>query len=150
SALFINTMASRQAIRMQSDVGARAPGHCTSEGKALLAFRSPDIVERIVGSGLKAWTPRTIVKSHALGVELAAVRKRGFAMDDEEYEVGLRSVAAPIRDHRGNVVATISIAGPTQRVSRKVMQAYAGEVVAAAAAISQRLGYVPPRLDASR
>ena len=145
SALFINTMASRQAIRMSSDVGARAPGYCTSEGKALLAFRSPEVLERIIAAGLKAWTPRTIVKPQALGEELASVRQRGFATDDEEYEIGLRSVAAPIRNHRGEVIAAISIAGPTQRVSKKVMQAYAPEVVAAALASSQRLGYLPPR-----
>ena len=150
SALFINTMASRQAIRMSSDVGARAPGYCTSEGKALLAFRSPEVLERVIAAGLKAWTPRTIVKPQALSEELASVRQRGFATDDEEYEIGLRSVAAPIRNHRGDVIAAISIAGPTQRVSKKVMQAYAPEVVAAAMAISQRLGYLPVRALPSR
>ena len=69
------------------------------------------------------------------------MRGRGYAIDDEETEVGLRSVAAPIRDHRGEVVAAISIAGPTQRVSKKVLHSYLPDVCAAATAISQRLGY---------
>lgn len=146
SVLYINTIASRQAIRMSSTVGARVPSHSSSEGKALLAFRPAEVVEDVIARGLAACTRKTIVKPPALRSELAAVRQRGYALDDEETEEGLRSVAAPIRAHGGSVVAAISIAGPTQRVSKKILQGYAPDVVAAAAAISQRLGYAPRRV----
>ena len=141
SVIYINTIASRQAIRMSSDVGARAPSHSTSEGKILLAFRPPETLAAMLEGRLVAQTAKTITKLQALREELRSVRGRGYAIDDEETEVGLRSVAAPIRDHRGEVVAAISIAGPTQRVSKKVLQSYPAEVCAAATAISQRLGY---------
>jgi IclR family transcriptional regulator, KDG regulon repressor len=146
SVLFINTIASRQAIRMSSTVGSRVPSHCSSEGKVLLAFRPNDVIEGVIAAGLPAWTPKTIVDPKQLREELAQVRQRGYSIDDEEIEVGLRSVAAPIRNHRGDVVASISIAGPVQRVSKKVLQSYVPDVVAAANAISQRLGFVPGRV----
>jgi IclR family KDG regulon transcriptional repressor len=141
SVLYINTIASRQAIRMSSDVGARAPSHCTSEGKVLLAYQPGDVVDAILAAGLVSRTPKTITRAQALREELRLVSSRGYAIDDEETESGLRSVAAPIRNHAGEVVAAISIAGPVQRVSKKVLQSYLPEVCAAASAISQRLGY---------
>jgi DNA-binding IclR family transcriptional regulator len=73
------------------------------------------------------------------------VRGRGYAIDDEELEAGLRSAAAPIRNHRGEVVAAISIAGPVQRVSKKALQSYVPDIIHAAQAISQRIGYLPTR-----
>jgi DNA-binding IclR family transcriptional regulator len=145
SVLYINTIASRQAIRMSSTVGARVPSHSSSEGKVLLAYRSAEFVESVIESGLAMRTPKTIAKPQALREELATVRSRGYALDDEETEIGLRSLAAPIRTHNGQAVAAISIAGPTQRVSKKILQGYVSDVVAAANAISQRLGYTPNR-----
>lgn len=143
SVLYVNNIASPRAIRMQSNLGARVPAHCCSEGKVLLAHRPADAVEPLIVAGLAARTPKTIVKPQRLREELALVRGRGYALDDEEQEIGLRSAAAPIRDHRGEVVAAISIAGPVQRVNKKTLQRYAGEAVATARAISQRLGWQP-------
>lgn len=145
SVLYVNNIASPQAIRMQSNLGARVPAHCCSEGKALLAYRPDQAIDQLIAAGLAARTPKTIVRPQRLREELALVRARGYALDDEELEIGLRSAAAPIRDHRGDVVAAVSIAGPVPRVSRKVLQRYAGEVVAAGRAISQRLGWQPAR-----
>ena len=139
--LYVNNIASPQAIRMQSNLGARVPAHCCSEGKVLLAHASPDVVERLLAAGLPARTPKTIVRAQQLREELAAVRVRGYALDDEELELGLRAAAAPIRDHRGDVIAAVSIAGPVQRVSKKTLQRFAGDAVAAARAVSRRLGY---------
>lgn len=150
SVLYINTIASRQAIRMSSTVGARVPSYCSSEGKVLLAFRPAEVVERRIAAGLAAWTPKTITKPRELREELAAVRSRGYAIDDEQTELGLRSVAAPIRNHRGEAIAAISIAGPVPRVSKKVLQGYASDVVTAGNAISQRLGFAPGRTAFTR
>jgi IclR family KDG regulon transcriptional repressor len=146
SVLYVNKIESRQAIRMSSSVGSRAPVHCTGEGKALLAFQADEIVEQLISAGLPARTPRTVTDPKALRRDLAAVRARGYAIDDEESELGLRCIAAPIRAHGGAVIASLGIAGPAHRLSKKAMLAYAPDVMAAAAAVSQRLGYQPSSL----
>jgi DNA-binding IclR family transcriptional regulator len=141
SVLYVNNIASPQAISMQSNLGARVPPHCCSEGKAMLAFMPAAMVDGIISAGLVARTPKTIVRASRLRAELAQVRSRGYALDDEELEIGLRSAAAPIRDHRGDVVAAVSIAGPVQRVGKKALQRFAVEAVVTGRTISQRLGY---------
>ena len=143
SVLYIRIRESRQAVRMSSGLGSRAPAHCTSVGKALLAFQSPEVVQQVIEGGLKRFTENTITDPEALKSELATIRSRGYAIDDEEIEVGLRCVAAPIRDHSGHVAAAISVASPVQRMTKKTIQTTIPTVVAAAEAISRRLGYLP-------
>jgi DNA-binding IclR family transcriptional regulator len=143
SVLYIRIRESKQAVRMSSSLGSRAPAHCTSVGKALLAHQPPELVAQVVENGLKRYTVNTITDPAALMDELASIRARGYAVDDEEIEVGLRCVAAPIRDHSGHVVAAISVAAPVQRMTKKNIQSTVPGVVAAAEAISRRLGYLP-------
>jgi DNA-binding IclR family transcriptional regulator len=144
SVLYINKMESSKAVRMSSSVGSRAPAHCTSAGKALLAYQPPEVVNQLIAGGLKAYTASSITSAEGLRAELAAVRSRGYAIDDEESEVGLRGVAAPIRNHSGVVVAAIGMAAPVQRMSKKLMQGCVPSVTGAAETISRRLGYQPP------
>ena len=146
SVLYINKMESRQAIRMSSNIGGRAPAYCTSDGKALLAFQPEEIVAGMLKAGMPARTPNTFTDVKGLLRDLASIRARGYAVDSEESELGMRSVAAPIRTHSGAVIASLSIAGPTHRVTKKTLATYAREVVQAADAISQRLGYQPARV----
>ena len=143
SVLYIRIRESRQAVRLSSGLGSRAPAHCTSVGKALLAFQPPDVVQQVIDAGLKRFTENTITDADMLKAELATVRSRGYAIDDEEIENGLRCVAAPIRDHSGHVAAAISVAAPVQRMTKKTVQTTIPTVVAAADAISRRLGYLP-------
>lgn len=141
SVMFLYKFESRQAIRMKSILGARVPAHCSADGKAILAYQTKERIESIAINGLAAQTTKTITTVEQLMVDLAQVRARGYALDDEETEVGLRAIAAPIRDHTGEVVAAISIAGPIQRMTKKVVLSHAPKVVAAAEAISARLGH---------
>ncbi len=141
--LYIRIRESRQAVRLSSGLGSRAPAHCTGVGKALLAYQPSEIVQQVIENGLKRHTENTITDPEKLRAELASIRARGYAIDDEEIEVGLRCVAAPIRDHSGRVVAAISVAAPVQRMSKKQVQASIPSVVAAAENISRRLGYIP-------
>jgi DNA-binding IclR family transcriptional regulator len=143
SVLYIRIRESRQAVRMSSGLGSRAPAHCTSVGKVLLAYRSAETVGQVIENGLTRYTQNTITEPAALTAELASIRARGTAIDDEEIEVGLRCVAAPIRDHSGHVIAAISVAGPVQRMTKKLVQTTIPHVVASADAISRRLGYMP-------
>jgi IclR family transcriptional regulator, KDG regulon repressor len=143
SVLYIRIRESRQAVRMSSGLGSRAPAHCTGVGKALIAFQPPEIIQQIIDNGLKRYTQGTITDSEKLRAELATIRQKGYAIDDEEIEVGLRCIAAPIRDHSGQVTAAISVAAPVQRMTKKNLQATIPSVIAAADAISRRLGYLP-------
>jgi DNA-binding IclR family transcriptional regulator len=143
SVLYVYEMESRRAIRMAAAVGARAPLHCTAVGKVLLASQPEDYVKQVLDLGLKAYTPKTIVKNEELLETLAEVAQRDYATDDEESETGLRAVASPVRNHNGVVIAAVGLAAPVQRMSKKVMLTCVPSVIATAGAVSARLGYVP-------
>ncbi len=149
SILYVITHESKQALRMGSKVGTRAPVHSTAVGKVLLASQLGEEIERIVARGLPQSTPGTIVDAKALRRELALVKAQGYAVDDEESEIGLRAIAAPIRNYSGEVVAAISIAGPVHRMTKKALLSWLRELVEAAEAVSQRLGWQPSRQQGS-
>lgn len=131
----------KRSVRTVSTVGRRIPVYCTSLGKAILAFLPRNEVEAIVkGRQFKALTPKTITTPSQMVAELGRVRDCGFAIDDEEFELGLRCIGAPVRDHHGDVIGAISIAGPTSRVSKKQVPELARQVVKVAREISERLG----------
>ena len=141
--VYVHFMESHKAIRMSSGIGLRKPAHCTAEGKALLAFQPQEAIDRYLAAGLERLTPRTIVEPAALRAELASVRARGYALDDEECEPGMRCIAAPVRDDSGHAIAAVGIAGPVQRLTKKALTALAPVLVEAVQAISQRLGQRP-------
>lgn len=143
--VYINFIESQKAIRMSSGIGQRKPLHCTAEGKAILAFQAPEAAERFIAAGLERFTPKTIIDAASLRDELAVVRARGYAVDDEEYELGMRCLAAPVRDDSGNVAAAVGIAGPVQRLAKKMLLSHAPALVNAVNAISQRLGDRSPQ-----
>lgn len=135
---------STQPVRMFSAVGRRGPAHCTGVGKALLGGLSPEELRRVIRQkGLERFTPQTITQPEALEEELEGVRARGYALDDQEHEPDIRCVAAPIRDHRGQVCGAVSLTIPSYRASREEMVARAPLVMGAAERISRKLGHVP-------
>jgi IclR family acetate operon transcriptional repressor len=129
-------------MRSPSTVGHRSPLHCTSVGKAVIAFLPADVLDKLIDElVLKPFTPRTLVTRASLKADLARVRDRGFAVDDEEIEQGLRCVGAPIRNHTGLVVAAISVAGPAFRLTNERLSETARTVMAAARDLSKEMGY---------
>lgn len=139
--MYVFNLESTHALRMRSDVGVRKPAYCTAEGQAILAFQPIDVVERIVRDGLAARTSQTVTDPQALKKLLDGVRVRGCAIEDEESELGMRCIAAPLRNDAGEVVAAIGLAGPVSRLSKKALAGFIPLVVETAAAISARLGY---------
>ncbi len=117
----------------------REPPHCTSTGKAILAFQPDPVVDRVIAAGLQGFTANTIVDPKALRAELALTRERGYALDLEERQYCIRCVGAPIRDARGAVVGSISATGRTERFPDGRIATLAELVVATAAAISDDL-----------
>jgi DNA-binding IclR family transcriptional regulator len=97
----------------------------------------------VVRAGLPARTPQTITDGDMLRRLLDGVRQRGCAIEDEESEIGMRCIAAPVRNDGGEVVAAIGIAGPVSRLTRKALTAFIPHVIETAAAISARLGHRP-------
>jgi IclR family KDG regulon transcriptional repressor len=139
--MYVYNLESTQAIRLRSDLGVRKPAYCTAEGQAILAFQRPEVVDKVARSGLRALTPQTITDPDILKKALAIVRQRGCAVDDEESEIGMRSIAAPIHNDSGEVVAAVGIGGPATRLSKKAIITFTPHVIETAAAVSQRLGY---------
>jgi IclR family KDG regulon transcriptional repressor len=127
---------------MSSRVGDRSPAHCTGLGKALLAHEPEPLIREYFKAGLRAFTPRTITHIGTLLRELEKVRQSGYAVDDEEHEVGVVCVAAPVSDSR-RVVAAISVAGPAERIREEDRDSKLTEqVLAAADEVSAKLGRV--------
>jgi DNA-binding IclR family transcriptional regulator len=134
----------RHSIRTTARLGSRRPLHCTALGKALLSALPPEEAAALLArAGMPALTPHTITDPAALLAQLAEVRQRGYATDNEEVEEGLACVAAPIRDYRGTTIAAVSMAGPVARVLPHEEQ-FGRRVAAGAAEISAGLGYLPP------
>jgi DNA-binding IclR family transcriptional regulator len=147
--LYVAKVETTRSLRMPSQVGRRLPAHCTGVGKSLIAFLPEEVVHGIVARrGLPAFTRNTITDPAALDRELARVRERGYSVDNEEIEEGLVCIGAPIRDHTSHVVAAVSIAGPSARLSAETIEVHARSVVEIAGAMSAALGSPEPaRLD---
>lgn len=143
--VYLDRVLSRQAVAyMTSRAGAVLPAYCTGLGKALLAHEPEEAVTSWARrQSFAAYTPTTLTDPDALVADLRTIRERGYAIDDQEREVGVRCVAAPIRDADGRVVAALSAAGPSQRLPRQLTGSpLAQSVVAAARGVSHSLGFV--------
>ena len=107
----------------------------------MLAFQSTEIVDEVLAQGFVPRTPKTITNERAIRKAIEEARMQGFAVEDEQSELGMRSVAAPIRNANGRVIAAIGLAGPMQRISDEALASFAPLVADAARTISARLGY---------
>jgi DNA-binding IclR family transcriptional regulator len=119
----------------------QAPVHCTSVGKAILAFQPEAVVSKIIAAGLTRYTETTIIDPAALLTVLATVREVGYALDEGEHQPGLRCIGAPIRDQSGQVIAGISLTGPAWRIPLAEVDGLAKVVVHHANGISAALGH---------
>lgn len=139
--VYVERLDSPNTLRLFVEVGRRNDAHATGTGKCLLAHISGDSLDALLaGWQLPARTPYTITDHRQLRRELLEVRRRGYAINRHESEVGVLSVAAPIRDAGGQVVAAMSVAGPLQRME-PAQTSIAAAVREAAAVASRRLGW---------
>ncbi len=141
NALCVDKLDASRSMRMASFIGFLDPLHCSGVGKALLAFQDEPVRQQLLARmRFEPHTPRTITDPERLAAQIEEIRARGYAIDDEEIEQGLRCVAAPIRDHSGGVVAAVSISGPTTRVSQADITQLAQAVEDCSRSISHELG----------
>jgi DNA-binding IclR family transcriptional regulator len=139
---YLEKVESQQSVRTACTVGSRAPAYCTAVGKAMLAELPDAEVDDIVRRwGLKAITTNTITTPEALRAELKAVVSRGYAIDNEEKEEGLRCVSAAVRGHSGKLFAAISVSGPAFRITKQRIPEIGQVVMRAANDLSAEFGY---------
>jgi DNA-binding IclR family transcriptional regulator len=143
--VYIEKLEGNETLRMHSKVGKRAPMHCTSVGKAILAHLPSSVVHDILErKGLPVHTDKTITEKDEFLKELSQVRQKGFALDLEENEYGITCIAVPIFDHLGKVIAAVSISGPTMRMTDDRMNTLKSIMVKTGKAVSARLGHISP------
>lgn len=144
AALYLDQIAGASSVQSHNWVGQRIPLHATSNGKTLLAGLSDDQIKREAGPRLTSYTPETVTDFKTLLAQLAAIREEGYAVVSDELEIGLTAVAAPLRNVYGDVVASLSVSGPTFRFDKASVDDAIRHVVAAAADVSARLGWRDP------
>ncbi|MBX5465413.1 MAG: IclR family transcriptional regulator [Clostridia bacterium] len=143
-ATYIDQVESPSLLGMHARIGRRVPVHCTGAGKAILSHLSEEEVDAILAEhGLPAFTPNTITDRDRLMEELRRTRERGYALDNEEIELGVRCVAAPVLDQKGRPVAALSVTGPVTRFHDDRLPMLVNAIRAAAADLSSKLGYRP-------
>lgn len=140
SALYLDQVAGSSALQSHNWVGQHIPLHATSNGKVLLSGLDQQALDALLGK-LSSYTPLTITKKSLLREELARVREQGYAVAVDELEVGLAAAAAPVRNAHGDVVASMSVSGPTFRLTAERMDAVVRQLVEAALEVSHRLGW---------
>jgi IclR family acetate operon transcriptional repressor len=141
-AVYLEKLDSPEQLRIHSRIGAMVPLHCSAVGKVLLAYMEDDEREKILNQmDLKRFTENTVGSLQELQAQLQKVRKDGYACDLEEHEAHIRCIAAPIWDHTGAVNASLSITGPSVRMSTVRLREIAPLIREAGLKISRELGY---------
>jgi len=133
---------SKLPVRITSNVGEALPLHSTAIGKVYLAYESEEGLRHIVGNNLEKFTDKTITEIAALGDHLKGVADKGFAVDNGEHLVDVRSVAVPVRDYTRNVVGALAVSGPAYRLATdRIEKEIVPLVVKAGKDLSSRLGF---------
>ena len=116
--LYVARAATSRVMSVALNTGSRLPAYCTSLGRVMLAYLPPDELERYLAkTKLRAMTENTVVNQKRLREILAGVRRDGYAINDEELELGLRSIAVPVRGASGQVLAALNVGAQAARVS---------------------------------
>jgi DNA-binding IclR family transcriptional regulator len=139
--LYVDKIEPDRAVRLSSTIGHRSGAHCTSTGKVMLAWLDESEVDTILRQhGMPRFTARTLTTPAELKAELKVIRERGYAIDDEEHEEGVRCVAAAVRDHSGRQIAAMSVSAPSFRLPLEKIPIVATLVTETAQALSIECG----------
>jgi IclR family transcriptional regulator, KDG regulon repressor len=141
--VYVDVVEATRPVRVISRVGVGLPVYCSAVGKAQIAYESVDEIERILSEHtLQRYTKNTIAARDELLKHLEGVRQQGYALDDEEFDEGIRCVGVPVRDYTRRVVAGLSISGPANRFSDdRLREELIPLALEAGKKLSARLGY---------
>jgi IclR family transcriptional regulator, KDG regulon repressor len=141
--VFIHDFESNESVRLRSITGQYRPAHCTAEGMCLLSgMRAPQLAA-FLSEPLEQRTPNTVTVPEDLQERVRRVKRLGYAIEDEECDIGTRCIAAPIWQADGRVIAAIGLAGPRLRLKKREFPSLAEQVSGYALRLSARLGYEP-------
>jgi len=143
SVIYLDVEEASQIVKVASRVGWRFPIHCTAIGKAQIAYASEEELEKLgILDHMERFTPNTIVDKGEFIKHIKEVAKRGYALDNEEYNPEVRCVGVPVRDYTGRVVGGISVCGPSFRMTDELLKRKIIPVVKdAGEKVSKRLGF---------
>lgn len=140
--VYVDRVRKQQIVGVVLGIGSRIPAHCGSMGKVMLAHLPEEELAQRLNQTLTSCTSHSLVDPAAIEAELNQVHQQGYALNDEELEIGLRAVAAPIWDHTNHVVAAINVTGSVRTIScQRMVEELAPRVCDTAVQISQALGY---------
>lgn len=140
-AVYIHQVEGRQLVRMFTQLGATAPLHCSGVGKVLLSGLShTQLAQKLGPEPYQSYTPHSITTLPAFSAELEKVRQQGYALDDEEREIGVRCVAMPIWNQHGEIIAALSISAPVMRLPLANLPSITAALSQSTQQISRRLG----------
>ncbi len=138
--MYVDVLESPHPVKIAARPGRRLPLHCTATGKVFLAHMPPEEAEHVLSGALKQYTPHTVCDAALLRDELQRIREQGFSTSEQQFELGISAVAAPIWDKNGNLAAVIGLAGPSYRIPHERLLAMGKAVRDTAIAISRQLG----------
>ena len=143
--VYVDKVESAETLRMDLGIGRRVPAYCTALGKVFLAnLREQEIKGYFERVKLIPRTIKTITSERELMKNFKVIRKQGYAIDDRELDMGIRCIAAPVRDDLCRVTAAISIAGPSMRLGPEKMKQFKEVLMEATKQISNQLGFSRP------
>jgi IclR family KDG regulon transcriptional repressor len=132
-----------QLVTVDFQIGDRVPLHCTSIGKALLAFQDVRFMEQIIAAGLPRFASNTITEPADFRTELQRIRSQGYAIDDREFSDNMRCIAVPVFEGGGRANGGISISGPDSRFTLEKLEGLKAPLLEASRKLSEQLGGVP-------
>lgn len=138
---FVLKVSAKNSVPVPTFVGARKPAYCTSTGKILLSF-NPSFIQPTISKGLLQRAPNTITCVKKLKKELDEIREQGYAISNNENELGLYGIAAPIHSYTGQTVAALNMVGPISYMQGEQKQAIIQSVLRTSRQISKELGYI--------
>lgn len=136
--LYLLKIDSSYPVHLLSHAGRKNPIHCTSTGQVLLAYQSDETIEQVINQGLKSYTSKTITDPMKFRDLLKTIRLQGYAVSQEELHEGVVSIAAPVHNSTGKIIAAVSIAGPTRRINKQTIPKLIKQIQQAADRISER------------
>jgi DNA-binding IclR family transcriptional regulator len=139
--LVVRKIGSARELSTSLNLMERAPAHCTGVGKAILAYQPAESVDRVFAGEVTQFTPYTIVEREAFDDEMARITERGYSIDDQEHNIGIRCVAVPIFNEAGKAFAAISVSGTAWELTPGAVEEIAKTVKLHADTLSAKLGY---------
>jgi DNA-binding IclR family transcriptional regulator len=144
SVVYLDKVEPNRRVCMSSKTGTSNPVYCTSMGKAMLAFQPEEVMEHILAKiRFVRYTPKTLCSQETLRTSLERVRRRGYAIDDEEIELGVRCIGAPVFNESHLAIAAVSVSGPSSRITAQSVPEIAKRLLICCRDISASLGLQP-------